>query len=434
MPDTPDSLKKKSRDVLLGTTTARTDSFNKQLDGNVVTTFGPTINSRVLGRQVTASEGHLWDAASGYQGDDVGGPFETTRRYLSFDRYGQNPVRVEDIPKYSMEVQPQAGGGYRFRGHLHPTSLSVASAWPLPEPSSNSTLMALGAKAIAITKPTNSIADLSVSLAEVFREGLPSAPGRTLWKERADKARGAGSEYLNAQFGWLPLVSEIENVTKAIRDGDKLWKQFERDAGKLVRRRFEYPVSYSGPQEVSGGGGRYPFPTPNTYFYPLGYTGGDYHRTRYKRQRQWFSGAFTYYLPNKDSSSAIARMDYAATKARFLYGITLDPEVLWNLTPWSWAADWFVNTGDVISNLTDFATDGLVLRYGYMMEETIVSDQHTLSGLRWSSSGGPGSLTIYCVTKTLKRIRATPYGFGLTFDGFSPRQLAILAALGITRR
>jgi len=36
--------------------------------------------------------------------------------------------------------------------------------------------------------------------------------------------------------------------------------------------------------------------------------------------------------------------------------------------------------------------------------------------------------------ETKERVTASPFGFGLTWDGFTPYQMAILAALGVTRR
>lgn len=122
----------------------------------------------------------------------------------------------------------------------------------------------------------------------------------------------------------------------------------------------------------------------------------------------------------------------AAQRTAKVLGLELTPETLWNLAPWSWAVDWVSNAGDVVSNISDWANDGLVLKYGYMMEETSVTDVYTFDG----PSGLPGNHQPYPVTlqRTVKkRIRATPFGFGLNWSGFSPRQLAILAALGITK-
>jgi hypothetical protein len=119
--------------------------------------------------------------------------------------------------------------------------------------------------------------------------------------------------------------------------------------------------------------------------------------------------------------------------AKKILGLSLTPDIVWNLTPWSWAVDWFSNTGDVISNLTDWATDGLVLRYGYVMEHTITSDTYTYSGNTGLIDGNVRVPPLTLVTETKIRRRANPFGFGITWDGLSPRQLAITAALGLTR-
>jgi len=428
-------LKTKSRKRDLGRFLHVSGSAARKLDGSWVENPKTTNSYGATAMQVTASEGHPWSRNNDYPGEDVGGPFETTDRYYSTHKYGANRVTLEDVPKYNDTVYVGTGVRYYDYSPVLPSSTLVNNnhfQFPNPAPSSDSELNAWGTKAIALTKPTNSIANLSVSLAELMREGLPKSPGRAAWEDRARGARGAGSEYLNAQFGWLPLVSDIKDVSKAISQGGELWKQYQRDAGRIVRRRFEFDPVYSAPVTISSASGSV-FPSPISYFFQTGGSSGTYTVTRHKRQRRWFSGAFTYYLPDRDSSSAVERLLSHSAKARYLYGLTLDPEVLWNLTPWSWALDWFANTGDVISNLTDMATDGLVLRYGYMMEETIVSHEHTLTGLRWRSAHRPANVTLYAVTHTKKRVPATPYGFGLTWTSFTPRQLSILAALGVTR-
>jgi hypothetical protein len=125
-------------------------------------------------------------------------------------------------------------------------------------------------------------------------------------------------------------------------------------------------------------------------------------------------------------------MDRAALMASKIFGLELTPEVAWNLSPWSWAADWFTNAGDVISNLTDWATDGLVLRYGYVMEHTIASNTYTFVGKTGFSNTSVRPSPVTLVTETKRRVKANPFGFGVTWGGLSPRQLAITAALGIT--
>jgi hypothetical protein len=144
----------------------------------------------------------------------------------------------------------------------------------------------------------------------------------------------------------------------------------------------------------------------------------------------WFKGAFTYFLPTGYESRN--RVDRAALFASEILGLEITPETIWNLTPWSWAADWVSNIGDVMSNVSDFASDGLVLRYGYLMENTIIKDTYTVTGTDLHRYG-PTTIQNTFITEVKKRRRATPFGFGLDEGSFTPRQTAIIAALGISR-
>lgn len=101
--------------------------------------------------------------------------------------------------------------------------------------------------------------------------------------------------------------------------------------------------------------------------------------------------------------------------------------------PWSWAADWVSNTGDVLHNLSAMSTDGLVMAYGYMMEETSETWTYVNNGAI-TVSGRVLNLTQNFRTTTKVRRSATPFGFGLDWAKFTPRQMAILGALSITRK
>jgi hypothetical protein len=90
------------------------------------------------------------------------------------------------------------------------------------------------------------------------------------------------------------------------------------------------------------------------------------------------------------------------------------------------------NTGDVLHNLSALSTDGLVMAYGYMMEETSETWTYTNRGAI-TVNGQALDLTQNFRTTTKVRRSATPFGFGLNWNNFSVRQLAILGALGITR-
>jgi len=113
-------------------------------------------------------------------------------------------------------------------------------------------------------------------------------------------------------------------------------------------------------------------------------------------------------------------------------GVKLTPEVLWNLAPWSWLADWFANIGDIIAINTALGSDNLVLRYGYFMRHTTRTLNADHSGVNFTKFH-PGPVTFQAKLEEKQRVRSTPYGFGLNTDSFTTQQWAILAALGLTK-
>ncbi|DAD50193.1 TPA_asm: maturation protein [ssRNA phage Gerhypos.4_3] len=299
--------------------------------------------------------------------------------------------------------------------------------------SSNATLDAWGSKAIAQCKPTNSVADASVFLGELLHDGIPKLLGAALWKQGTENALKASSqEYLNAQFGWKPLVNDMRKFAYAVRHADQVLSQFERDAGKVVRRKYSFPTELSATTElVATGASPFIAGSASALSLPVLPTGDrNVFRIRNTERRRWFSGAFTYYLPSGGNARSV--MGKHAQEAKKLLGLSLTPDTVWNLSPWSWAVDWVSNTGDVLSNLTDWAVDGLTLRYGYIMEHTMVTDTYVYSGPTGFQSTFARPSSVSLVAETKVRRKATPFGFGLTWGGLSPRQLAIAAALGIT--
>jgi hypothetical protein len=384
------------------------------------------------------SEGHPWPTRSRVHGD-IGGPFKVEHRYFS-DSVRGGPKDLRDIlPRYQAQhIGAPFSDNIWFDGHYAPISIgtmaspimssSLDTVWPQTTASSETALGVYGAQAIARCKPTNPTAKLAVALAEVYREGIPHAPGVATWENRTRIARAAGSEYLNGVFGWLPLVSDIHQTLLAVRRHDQLWNQVRRDAGRVIRRSYEFPITVtaSAPTVTSGVTGSF---TNSLLMSP---TSGTRYKTRHTWSRRWFDGAFSYYLPRQGDGGIVNSFIQGFYNARRIYGLTLDPNVLWSLAPWSWLVDWFVDAGDVISNVTDTIVDGLVMRYGYMMEHSIIADEIHLTGPQFNLSP-PANTRLFLVTETKQRIKASPYGFGLSWSSFSPRQLAILAALGVTR-
>ena len=297
-----------------------------------------------------------------------------------------------------------------------------------------------GATAIAQCAPTNPTANLSVSLAETFKEGVPSLFGIQSWKQKTGFLKSLGSEYLNYQFGWAPLKAEVDAVVNAARNHRDIMQNYRHNEGRDVHREFHFPVESqqwefenSRANAIAWSGG--------SKFQSLAQPAAQCVSYVRNERKRWFEGCFTYGGPGKADN--YSRHLGFGSEADAVFGLNLNPSVLWELTPWSWAVDWFTNAGDVISNVSNFAAAGLVMRYGFMMEENISESYTQYGDSAWNAykTGESGTKTtkregatrIGHRTVTKSRAPANPFGFGVGWEGLSPTQLAITAAIGITR-
>lgn len=383
----------------------------------------------IPGTQVTESEGHPYRSIrSGRNTDDIGGEFLTTKRTISGFR---------DSIHLTRPVVTGPGGAAFTEVYVGPITAttpyqsgSSGPAFPPASPSTDQVLDQLGATAIARCAPGSPPVNAVTFLSELYKDGLPSLVGASGWKPKTELGKSLGSEYLNLQFGWTPMLKDISSLANSVIKADSVLAQYERDAGKVVRRRYQFPVQRTVTSSiVSTNSQAY---TPGISFRWENEPNGTLTRTRETEIRRWFSGAFTYHLPVGYESRH--GMISAASKAKLLLGLDLTPETLWELAPWSWAIDWFTNTGDVIKNLSRFASGGLIMRYGYMMEHTIVTDTYSRSGPSGVSPQVKTVPNLVMTTEVKRRRRANPFGFGVSWNGLSPFQLSILAALGITKK
>lgn len=377
--------------------------------------------------QVTDSENHpAWrrPRRRRYLGD-LGGEFYSTRDWVRASGY----LSGESLTNQSTTCRRR----YQFSGCAYAESpKGGAGSFPTRTSSTSADLDKVGATAVSRVSPTNSIADLSVMIGELLHGGI-SRSEVAAWESRVDSARSAGKDYLALEFGWKPFVSDLYKFADGVSRLNQIMDQYVRDAGKVVRRRYEFPLetTTSLPSIVSTStqpyiGGAFNFATEQIESLP-----GTRVAVVARQQRRWFSGAFTYHLP-PIASGGKRGLGWYATTAQKVFGLELTPETVWNLAPWSWAVDWFSNAGDVLSNVSDWATDGLVMRYGYVMEHTIDTRTVSRTGFRLKNQQGSVSDVIY-VRETKIRRKANPFGFGLTWEGLTPRQMAIAAALGISK-
>lgn len=395
--------------------------------------MNPGQTNTVTGKQMTASESNPRSPDGKYRS---GGSFYTSRVNDIFDvgflKNSYNPSLGKFYSGW-ISGSPPTEAEMKKLGYQN-LSNSFGDK-------NESQMFADGTTAISRCNPINPASNLGTTLAESVREGIPSLPGIQQWEAKTRVLKGLGGEYLNYIFGWAPLVDEVHNVVHAARHHRDLLSQYHRGEGSDTHRGYVFPSQPTFttlPEEKTTG----------WFGPPSGWLGGQGTRQvcLVRHTKRWFEGCFTYGLPSSTDSWRKA-LGYGSD-ADALFGLSLTPDLLWELAPWSWAVDWFTNAGDVINNVTNFGLAGLVLRYGYAMEETIekvyaegrcpdystASFEKTTGGGTWNlsnSSSGTYRRGTECVTK--RRVPASPFGFSIGWEGLSPTQLAITAALGITR-
>lgn len=377
----------------------------------------PQSNTVYKGRQVTVSEGHRKNRNTGKY--DSGGPFFSARRRWDVQT---RDVKIEGRNNLNTKT-------VRYSGPIVIALPSTTKSAIFSPSRDDSYLDKYGADAIHAVDPTNPNAELGVDLGEIIHDRRISLPGIQAWKMRTEKAKAAGSEYLSAQFGWLPLVNDMKNVSQSVRDGNKIMENYQNHSGTYTHREFEFDpiVNVS---EVGLGKAHCSYSTNFTGYSSFHQgTPGEITLQRRETIRRWFSGTFTY---ASNPGSQLGRCLGIGSEADKLFGLSLSPDLVWELTPWSWAIDWFSNAGGVISNAQSFALAGLVMPYGYIMEETSIEDTYVQPSTGLTGVLGPAPIT-RCVSTIKRRRAANPFGFGVGWEGLTPTQLAITAALGITR-
>lgn len=378
-----------------------------------------TFEGGLFTTQTTESEGHYYGLL-GKGSADVGGEF-----YSIKGDHSHNCPRLEIWGG-------TAHDSVFWKGRIYPyldwSNYGIETNFPIA-PSSRVDLDALGTTAISQTIPTNPVVSLATFFGEL-REGLPKMLGSSLFKDGLKKVlKGGSKEYLNWQFAWKPMINDLKKWIYAYSNSDKIWEQYKRDSGRRVRRRYTFPKSETVTSSVTSA-----FPAGAGLAQPSLWQGDNYTFPLYSEERiirrRWFSGAFTYYYEPNPAQEKQFGQDLK--RLQKLYGVELTPTVLWNLAPWSWFVDWFSNTGDVINNISRFALDELVMPYGYMMENSIRMNTYRMMDVTPKGYHIP-DLTQIFTTNVKYRIQATPYGFGFDLDTLSARQIAILAALGLSR-
>lgn len=240
----------------------------------------------------------------------------------------------------------------------------------------------------------------------------------------------ASSWFLNQQFGWSPFISDIYKMLEIVRDAHLHIKYLTDLNGKWHKRRANLVQSVSVNQIQAKTNGVLLQPTlSNDWF-----NGTPYYTIHEEiSQNVDVSGMFRFYRPELDVklegyTSTLATIERNLT----LYGLRVNPANLYRAIPWTWLIDWFVKFSSIMERVTDEYSDGVAAKYLYLMNH-----QKRLRVFTQTLPFGDGTRTFqfFREIESKERVEAdTPFGFGLSWAGFSPWQLAILTALGLSRK
>lgn len=246
----------------------------------------------------------------------------------------------------------------------------------------------------------------------------------------------AANHFLNHNFGWVPFVKDLSDFLSNLRDFREKIGILSQNNGKWIRRRSilenvfidEVVPGWSG----TGIHNVYPLNTQ-----PANDTWVGTPKWEYRHKYQLYStavGSFRYYVPYFDVYSPEWGGLGSVRRQLMLHGLRVSPSNIYKAVPWSWLVDWLTPVGHDLQALQDAAFDNLVAKYLYSTTHVV----HQLEFKQYvpfnSASGGPRTLT-WTRTSSSKQRKGidSPFGFGLSWDNLSPKQIAILVALGITR-
>jgi len=246
----------------------------------------------------------------------------------------------------------------------------------------------------------------------------------------------AADHFINHNFGWVPFVQDVANFLSNLRDFREKIERLSRENGQWIRRRSVIRDVFI--DEVipgwSGTGIHNVWPLNTS---PTNDTWVGTPTWEYRHKFEWHVdaiGKFRYYIPEFDVNSPEWGGLGSVRRQLAIHGARVNPYHIYQAVPWSWLVDWLTPVGHDLKVLQDSYSDNLVAEYLFLtshLVETVIFKQFVPFN---AASGGPKTLVWTRKRVVKQREKAdSPFGFGLTWDQLSPKQLAILAALGILR-
>lgn len=282
-------------------------------------------------------------------------------------------------------------------------------------------LVALTAAAAARTNPSRPLVDLPVAIAELrdlprmFKNHgdylLSQKMLKRIKREKGkDVPKRAADAYLNYQFGWAPLISDIGKLLEFTAHFDRRMKELNKLYDQGLRKKVR--LNEFEKRTISSN---------NTTVHSLGVTITkqlvDTHR-----EEAW---GFCEWSPtSKYSKPDEYRMRRLAWRA--MLGLTVDLKTFWELMPWSWMIDYSSTIGDYLMAQRNVVPARL--------KQVLIMRHRTSTRSCTSSKFNGGGMTAYegvLETKTRELGILLPVAH---LPILSNRQLSILGSIAFLRK
>lgn len=321
-------------------------------------------------------------------------------------------------------------------------------------------------------EPTPSDSDLVRDGAPLLRSTVPAAPEADLIRFAAEQKdshflfnaanyrprqiKELGGAYLNVVFGIKPTASDLKRIGETVYNSGPIVRNFINHERKVLRRsRREDILSDSGdrgrviglgPSELRktsswsthGASGVYYLQKP-----PV--TGHSWNWPRsvaYQLNETWTHtvnrrvfATYEYFIPRPEG--IVGRLSNYQKKAERLLGGG-GVSTAWELAPYSWLVDWFIDIGGLLRYQQAVASNNIVSRGSgstWTQEFVITASARAIKasdigGVDVPVSSSPA--VSVCRLKVSKRRPGSPYSLSPSWD-LSGSQAAILGALGTSR-
>jgi len=338
---------------------------------------------------------------------------------------------------YHSQVVDLKWGYYRYNGRfaLDATVASLQSIYNSYAPSATT----YGATGFKKFRPVRSGAGMGQFLAELREFPQMAQVGLRKFQE-------LGGAYLNYQFGWKPFLKDLKDFVETQQKIEKTIAFIRKNNGKWIKRGGT--ISRSSSTQVTSVASMFRPLLASAFYSAPGSPNQAGQAITFTVDNVWFKAKMKYYIP--DLKVDKAENVYSSKLLRRLYGMDLTPDLAYQLIPFTWLHNWSANVGDIIANISSQSYDNLVAKYAYVMRhrmtKTVITEsQHYAvappfcdSKLHVVNHGAPTTfppITARAVitAECKERANATQWGFGNEGDQLTPRQAAILLALGISK-